>query len=261
MKNPTIFFKSVLAIIYVIIIALVLSGLVMTIQLVLAVQPLKSMLPSSEGVAQWRHHIGMNILGYSLDVDHVLAKKGDPSVLEYYKMISIPLPGVRFRVPSNTDSIKTILINPHDPSSIFASVDLQGSAVTMRVKDTTVHNYILIAFLIFISGAIAIAIIWLLMFKNLLRDISTEDTQFTSRNVRRLKMLGLILVGVPLLKYIIEWSVNMMVVRNFNVIESGTIETEFRLQILIILFGFTLITVSKVISNGIRMKEEQELIV
>jgi len=237
----------------------ILFGLFISISVFVAVRPFKKLLPSTEGVAQWRSHSNVEILGYKLDVDHVY--KSQDSSSEYYKMVSFRIPGARYAYPSNTDSLKKVMKSKNDPYNVYTSVDWHGSELTLRIKDNSLQNYLLLGFTAIVCVVISLVILWLWNFKLLIKNLSKDETHFNHENVKRLRLLGMIMLVFSLGQLISTQMINFFMVSNFDFVSSGNVKLDFNLPIVIIVFALTLLTLSSVFNHGIRIKEEQELTV
>lgn len=259
MITKTLAPKITIGIINLMIAGVVAFGLFIAISILIAVRPLENQLPSTEGVTEWRSNAHINFLDYRLDVDHVYTTHGETP--EYYKMISIRIPGVRYSYPTNTDQVKPIMKLKGDPAKVFASVDPLGSELTLRVKDTSLQNILLFGFVLIILFVLTLATIWLLNFKRLIVRLSNDETQFHPENVRSLTQLGIILLAFAFTHFIIVFILNLLVVSNLIMSASGNVSIDFNFQIGIIFFALTLLTLSSVFYHGSKIKEEQELTV
>jgi hypothetical protein len=236
---------------------IILFGLFIAISVFVAIRPFEKQLPSTEGVAQWRSHSDMAILGYKLDVDHVYTSQD--SISEYYKLVSFRIPSAKFSYPTNTDSVKKILKSKNNASNIYVSVDLLGSDLTLRIKDAKLQNYLLFGFVTMVIIIISLAILWLVNFKKLIKSLSHDETQFKLENVKRLRYLGYILLIYVLGHSIIPQVINAILIAKFEIVGSGNINMEYNFQVGVLVFALTLLTLSSVFNHGIRIKEDHEL--
>ena len=251
--------KITIMIINLLMVGIVMVGLFITLSVYIAVQPIEKQLPSTEGVSEWRSNAHINFFDYRLDVDHVYSNLGAAS--KYYKLVSIRIPGVRYKYPMNTDQVKPIMKSKEDSSKVFASVDPLGSELTLRVKDPVLQSGLMLGYILVIVFVLALAIVWLLNFKRLIAQLSNDETQFHPENVKRLKLLGIILLIFAFTHFIVIFCLNLLVASNLTMIEKGSVILDFNFQIGIIFFALTLLTLSSVFHHGSKIKEEQELTV
>ncbi|MCU0369042.1 MAG: DUF2975 domain-containing protein [Cyclobacteriaceae bacterium] len=249
--------KITLWVVNILIAFIILFGLFIAISVFVAIRPFEKQLPSTEGVAEWRSHSDMAILGYKLDVDHVYTSRD--SISEYYKMVSFRIPGAKFSYPTNTDSVKKILKSKNDASNIYASVDLLGSDLTLRIKDTNLQNYLLFGFITMVVIILSLMILWLVNFKKLIKSLSHYETQFKLENVKRLRLLGYILLVYAIGHFIILQVIYVIMIANFEIVSSANINMEYNFQVDVLVFALTLLILSSVFNHGIRIKEDHEL--
>lgn len=249
--------KITIVVINLILALVVFYGLIISIGVFIAVRPFEAQLSSTEGVAQWRSHADMNVLGYKLDVDHVYISQDSTS--EYYKMVSFRIPGAKYSYPTNTDSIKKVMKSKNDPSNIYTSVDLLGSELTLRVKDRKVQNYLLSGFIAFVIVAISLVTIWLWNFKKLIISLRKDETQFKQENEKRLRLLGMILLVFAFSHFTIIQLINLIIFSKFDFISSGNIRLDYNFPIVIIVFALAMLALSGVFNHGMKIKEDQDL--
>jgi hypothetical protein len=259
MKNYSKTSRVTIAFVTLAMITLVLAGLFLTLKVVHAIQPFESLLPSKEGVTQWRYYTHTDLLGYSFDVDHVYRLDSLSGKGNYTKTVSVRLPA-RYRVNMNNDETQKILISKSNPKDVFASADNRDSSLVLRISDPTIQQQVLWGCIVLIAAVITIVFFWLWQFRKLLISIGNSDSQFTIDNVKRLNKLGFILVGVVVLQILFNGIVNAIILTNFTIHLNGVrIDPVFQPNIIMLAFGLTLIVLAGVIRHGVQLKEEQAL--
>jgi len=257
MSNRDLTPKITLAVINLILALAIFYGLFISLGVFIAVRPFESQLSSTEGVAQWRSHSDMNILGYKLDVDHVYISRDSTS--EYYKMVSFRIPGAKFSYPTNTDSVKKVMKSKNDPSNIYTSVDLLGSELTLRIKDRKIQNYLFSGFIAFVIISISLVIFWLWNFKRLIISLRKDETPFKQENEKRLRLLGIILLVFAFSHFTIIQLINLIIFSMFDFINSANISLDYNFPIVIIVFALAMLALSSVFNHGMKIKEDQDL--
>jgi hypothetical protein len=250
--------RVTIILVYIVMIGLVVTFLFTTIKFYLATRPVQALISSTEGVQQWRYHVGFDLLGYKFDVDHViLTTDSVEKRQEYYRIISFELPSVTYSEPTNTETGKRVLEDDYKIN--YGSVDFSDAGVLIRVKNQKQQTKILVTIAVILFSILLLALYWLWNFRKLISGISAHDLQFKGENVFRLRLLGILLLTVAVAQLLFELGVNFYVFNNFKLVHSGNIEPKFNFQFVMSAFGLTLISLSEVIKHGITIKEDQDL--
>ncbi len=184
----------------------------------------------------------MLLLAAALALQGLVAAFGDPSKARVDLLVSFDVGGFEWTSSERLGVVRARL------------ADLRGV-----LKLSATSRALVVAWHLMVAPWIAAVLVILFQLRKIIRTLAAGDP-FVRSNARRIQLIGLVVIGLEILKTLINLLFSLYLKGNFE-IEGLGLATSFRPGLGVMFVGLLVVVLGEVFRLGAEMQEEQALTV